>query len=107
LNQIFSSFNPELSVVTILFVSFIQCINYDWGPPKIPYRGKVYPQNKSSFPENYEGIKYKCEVRNTIIYNTGRTCSEGKWTGRALNCGNYSILFTLQTVRSREPKFMK
>jgi hypothetical protein len=70
LNQIFSSFNPELSVVTILFVSFIQCINCDCGPPRIPYHEGVYPQNKSSFPENCEGVKYSMNEKWETLQST-------------------------------------
>jgi hypothetical protein len=83
----FLSFNPELSLVTIVFISLLKYFNCDCGPPGIPSLGKVYPENKTSYSENSE-IRYKCEGR-TIVYNSSRICREGKWTGRVPKCGNY------------------
>jgi len=87
----FLSFNRELSLVTIVFISLLKCINCNCGPPGIPYLGKVYSenysQNRTSFSENSE-IRYECESA-TIVYNSSRICRKGKWTGRVPKCGNY------------------
>jgi hypothetical protein len=88
LNKMILSLSQKLPLVTIVFISLLKCINCDCGPPGIPYRVRVYPENKSSFPENYE-IKYECEAGNALFYNTSRICIEGKWAGRVPKCDNY------------------
>jgi hypothetical protein len=83
----FLSLNLELSLVTIVFISLLKCMNCDCGPPGIPYRGRVDTENKTSFSENSK-IRYECYL-GTILYNSSRICREGKWTGRVPKCGNY------------------
>jgi hypothetical protein len=85
----FISLSPELSLVTIVFISLLKCMNCDCGSPGMPSFGKVYPKNRSSFPENFT-IEYECESGTHIFYNSSRICREGKWTGRVPKCGNYS-----------------
>ncbi len=82
------SFTQKLSLVTIVFLSLLKCMNCDCGRPGIPLSGFITTEIKSRFPENFT-IEYKCVRGLKLFYKSNRTCIEGKWTGRVPKCGNY------------------
>jgi hypothetical protein len=91
LNKMYLSFCQILSLVTIVFISLLKCMNCDCGRPGIPYHGFIIAENKSDFPENFI-VNYKCNDPFTLSYNSTRICRKGKWTGRVPKCGKHKIL---------------
>ncbi len=91
LNKMYLSFCQILSLVTIVFISLLKCMNCDCGQPGVPYRGFINVENKSDFPEDFV-VEYKCDDPLTLLYNSSRICREGEWTGRVPKCGKHKIL---------------
>jgi hypothetical protein len=91
LNKMYLSFCQILSLVTIVFISLLKCINCDCGPPGIPYCGFIYVENIFDFQEDFI-VEYNCNDQLTLIYNSSRICRKGKWTGRVPKCGKHKIL---------------
>ncbi len=75
------SFTQKLSLVTVVFLSLIKCMNCDCGRPGIPLSGFITTEIKSRFPENLT-IEYKCRAGQTLVYNSSRIYRERKWMGR-------------------------
>jgi hypothetical protein len=84
----FITLSQTFILVTIIFVPLLKCINCDCGRPEIPFGAYIFEKIQPIISENFT-IKYYCVSNNLMIYNPIRTCREGKWTGRALKCGNF------------------
>ncbi len=73
------SLSQMLSLVTIVFISLLKCMNCDCGPPGIPSDGFIIGKTKSSYSENTT-FEYKCRDGNKLVYHPIRICRESKWT---------------------------
>jgi hypothetical protein len=99
LDKMILSLSQMLSLVTIVSISLLKCMNCDCGPPGIPSLGFINAEIKSRYSENTT-IEYGCGDEYKLIYYPIRVCRESKWTGRAPKCGIYSILDTLKSINS-------
>ncbi len=97
LDKMFLSLNRKLCLVTIAFISSLECMDCDCGPPGIPSLGFIDTEIKSRYSENTT-IEYKCNDEYKLIYYAIRICRERKWTGRVPKCGIYPILDTLKLM---------
>ncbi len=88
----FVKYKIFLSKIIVLQL-WIQKISCDCGPAGLSDRfyirgGNINGEGRSINPENSVVSYGDLLCHNEIYYDTTRTCTKGKWTGRQPKCGN-------------------